>query len=297
LKFLDKLFHALRRTRESLSDAFAVLARKRVDGESLEELEDSLLAADLGYKTVESIVEVVRKNAGKDFIAAVKEHLISILPGESDSNQESPCPVAIMVVGVNGTGKTTTTAKLANYYRNQGKKVVLIGTDTYRAAAAEQLMIWSNRLNIRLICNEQSREPAAVLFDGLTAAKAMRADVALIDTAGRLHTHKNLMTELNKMYRVIRDRFPEFAVRSFITIDANLGQNSLVQARTFTEHLRIDGAVLTKMDGTAKGGIVFALNSQLRIPVKFVGIGEQLEDLYPFVSKDYVESLFGRDHE
>ncbi|NOZ03471.1 MAG: signal recognition particle-docking protein FtsY [FCB group bacterium] len=297
MKFLDKLFHALRRTRESLSDAFAVLARKRVDGESLEELEDSLLAADLGYKTVESIVEVVRKNAGKDFIAAVKEHLISILPGESDSNQESPCPVAIMVVGVNGTGKTTTTAKLANYYRNQGKKVVLIGTDTYRAAAAEQLMIWSNRLNIRLICNEQSREPAAVLFDGLTAAKAMRADVALIDTAGRLHTHKNLMTELNKMYRVIRDRFPEFAVRSFITIDANLGQNSLVQARTFTEHLRIDGAVLTKMDGTAKGGIVFALNSQLRIPVKFVGIGEQLEDLYPFVSKDYVESLFGRDHE
>lgn len=297
MKFLDKLFHALRRTRESLSDAFVALGRRRVDGESLEELEDSLLAADLGIKTVESIVEVVRKNAGKDYIAAVKEHLISLLPGDSGSGGDTSYPVAVMVVGVNGTGKTTTTAKLANYYRNQGRKVVLIGTDTYRAAAAEQLKIWSNRLNIRLVCNEQSREPAAVLFDGLTAAKAMQADVALIDTAGRLHTAKNLMAELNKMYRVIRDRFPEFAVRSFITIDANLGQNSLVQARTFTEHLQIDGAILTKMDGTAKGGIIFALNNQLQIPVKFVGIGEQLEDLYPFVSGEYVKSLFGSDHE
>jgi len=198
-----------------------------------------------------------------------------------------------MVVGVNGTGKTTSAAKLANYYKSLGKKVLLVGADTYRAAAAEQLKIWANRVDVNIVCNEKSQQPSAVLFDGLTAAQSQGVDITIVDTAGRLHTYKNLMAELEKMYRVVESRFPEYEIHSLITLDASLGQNSLIQAREFANTVQVDGAVLTKMDGTAKGGIVFPLFKELNIPVKFIGVGEDLDDLIVFNRNEYVQGLLG----
>jgi fused signal recognition particle receptor len=263
----------------------------------LADLEDQLLAADMGIPTVEAVLTVVRKTGSGNFLRAVREYLITQLPANTKLDLTRDGPSVLLVVGVNGTGKTTTAAKLAHYYHRREKQVLLVGADTYRAAALEQLRIWARRVGVRLVCNEQSRESAAVLFDGLKAAQAQGAEVVIVDTAGRLHTYKNLMLELNKMYRVVRDRFPAFHLHSLITIDANLGQNSLIQAKEFARHLHLDGAVLTKMDGTAKGGIVFPLYEQLQIPVYFLGVGEGLDDLYPFNAVDYVDSLLGNADE
>lgn len=277
-----------------MTQIFSSITGKRIDEETLEDVEYQLLSADLGVETTESIIEVLKKTRNTNVVNAVKDHLISIIP------ETQKCPIennadatVLMVLGVNGTGKTTSAAKLAAYFRNKGKKVLLIGADTYRAAAVEQLRIWSKRLGIRLVCNEKSQEPASVLYDGMEAAKAEKSDLIIVDTAGRLHTCKNLMAELEKMYRVLETRFPEFNIQSWITIDANLGQNSLIQAKEFGNHVKLHGAILTKMDGTAKGGIVFPLYHQLRLPVRFIGVGETLEDIYPFDPVEYVDSLFG----
>ena len=198
-----------------------------------------------------------------------------------------------MVVGVNGTGKTTSAAKIAHIYKELGQSVTLVAADTYRAAAVEQLKIWSNRVGCRLVFNEQTAEPTAVLFDGLDSAKSHGSDVVVVDTAGRLHTRSNLMAELDKMYRVIENRFPEFSVCSLITLDASLGQNSLNQVKEFHNHGALDGVILTKLDGTARGGIVFPLFNQLGIPVKFLGVGEDLTDLELFDPESYVDGLLG----
>jgi len=200
---------------------------------------------------------------------------------------------AILIVGVNGTGKTTSAAKLAAYYTNLGKSVMLIGADTYRAAAAEQLRQWSVVANIQFVSNESSGDPSAVLFDGLKSAQAKDIDISLIDTAGRLHTYKNLMAEIGKMHKVVTTKFPDFQLETLLTLDANLGQNSLSQAKKFHEQTSVDGIILTKMDGTAKGGIVFPIYRELGIPVKFIGMGETLDDLIEFNAEDYVQSLIG----
>ena len=201
-----------------------------------------------------------------------------------------------MVVGVNGTGKTTTVAKLAKLYKDMGNSVTLIAADTYRAAAVEQLRIWSNRAGVELVCNEDAKEPSAVLFDGLKSAKSDDSDVVIVDTAGRLHTYKNLMGELEKMHRISRDRFPEFFIKNIITIDSLLGQNSIVQAKEFNSHVPLDGAILTKLDGTAKGGIIFSLYKELGIPVQYIGIGEELSDLELFDPEKYVNGLIGKNN-
>ena len=219
----------------------------------------------------------------------------SILPQGTIESGDINGKIVIMVVGVNGTGKTTTTAKLAHYYQNLGKKVILVGCDTYRAAALEQLDTWAKRLDIRMICNEKSQEPSAVLFDGMTAADTFSSDIVIVDTAGRLHTNKNLMEELAKMERVISNKFSHYKLTTFITIDANLGQNSFLQANRFNDYIKIDGVVLTKMDGTAKGGIIFSLYRELGIPVQFIGVGEDLRDLILFNRKEYVNSLLGKN--
>ena len=278
-----------------MTQVFTSITGKRIDEETLEDIEYQLLSADLGVETTESIIDVLQKVRNTSVVDAVKDHLISIIP------QKQKCPIedsndatVLMVLGVNGTGKTTSAAKLAAYFRNKGKKVLLIGADTYRAAAVEQLRIWSKRLGIRLVCNEKSQEPASVLYDGMEAAKAEKSDLIIVDTAGRLHTYKNLMAELEKMYRVLETRFPEFSIQSWITIDANLGQNSLIQAKEFGNYVKLHGAILTKMDGTAKGGIVFPLYHQLQLPVRFIGVGETLEDIYSFDPREYVDSLFGK---
>ena len=293
--FLGKLFNALNNTRNSISNALSVLKKKEVTTELLEDIESSLIIADLGIKTVDDIIDIVKNTKKSDFIPKVEDYLESILPEGRIESGDINGKIVIMVVGVNGTGKTTTTAKLAHYYQNLGKKVILVGCDTYRAAALEQLDTWAKRLDIRMICNEKSQEPSAVLFDGMTAADTFSSDIVIVDTAGRLHTNKNLMEELAKMERVISNKFSHYKLTTFITIDANLGQNSFLQANRFNDYIKIDGVVLTKMDGTAKGGIIFSLYRELGIPVQFIGVGEDLRDLILFNRKEYVNSLLGKN--
>jgi len=293
MALVSRLFKALGRTRANIAAAFSNVLSKRISEETLEELEEILLTADMGIKTVDALLTDIRKSPQLDFRAIVTETLNNLLPTAADLPVIPPEPTVLMVVGVNGTGKTTSVAKLAAHYRKLNKNILIIGADTYRAAAVEQLTIWSERLGIRLICNEKSADPSAVLFDGLNAAHSAGFDLIIVDTAGRLHTYDNLMAELDKMYSVITKRFSHFKLISFITIDSTLGQNSVIQAKTFASRVKIDGAILTKLDGTAKGGIVFPLFQELNIPTVFTGIGEQIDDLYQFNSREYVESLFG----
>ncbi|MBT7083556.1 MAG: signal recognition particle-docking protein FtsY [Candidatus Marinimicrobia bacterium] len=293
MAFMGKIFQALRRTRATVADAFDTVVQRKVSVESLEDLEDTLISTDMGIDTVEAILGVVEKNRKEGFLSKVEDYLVSALPESKAIQQDKNSPIALLVVGVNGTGKTTSAAKLAHYYKSMGKKVLLVAADTYRAAAVEQLKTWANRLDVNIVCNTQSQQPSAILFDGLNAAKSQGTDIVIVDTAGRLHTYKNLMIELEKMYRVIESRFPEFEIHSLITLDASLGQNSLIQAREFSNTVQVDGAMLTKMDGTAKGGIVFPLFKELKIPVKFIGVGEDMDDLIVFNRNEYVQGLLG----
>ena len=292
--FIGKLFNALRRSRDRVSGAFQQLVKEKVSPQSLEQLEETLLASDLGLSTVEDILDIVKKHSHDNFLNEVADYMQQSL--DHKKQLEIQTPSVMLVVGVNGTGKTTTAAKLANYYVDQGKKVLLVAADTYRAAAIAQLQQWSKRLNVRMVCNENSQDPSSVLFDGLQSAKSEDIDLVIVDTAGRLHTYTNLMNELEKMARVVGNRFPEFKLISMMTIDANLGQNSLHQAREFAKSVDLDGAVLTKMDGTARGGIVFALKNELNIPVLFVGVGEELSDLNEFDPQEYIHSLLGLEY-
>ena len=293
MALVGKLFKALKRTRETISDAFDSVRKQKVSIESLDELEEILILADIGFKNVENILDVVKKNKQDNFITSVENYLISILPKNQNDKDYNSTPNVIFMVGVNGTGKTTSSAKLAKYYKSQGKKVLMIAADTYRAAAIDQLKIWSSRLDVEIIYNESSNQPSAVLFDGLTAAKSQGSDIVIVDTAGRLHTSKNLMSELEKMYRLSQKNFSSFNINSLITLDASLGQNSLIQAKDFASKVQLDGAILTKMDGTAKGGIIFPLYSESNIAVKFIGAGEDLDDLFIFNRDEYVQSFLG----
>ena len=289
---LSKLFKALSRSRSTIADAFKTLVGSRIAPESLESLEEQLLGADLGYKTVESIMDVVAHNSKSDFIEKVRLHLVSLLP-EAFIPSHFQKPTIIMMIGVNGAGKTTSVAKLAHIYKKMGLNVTMIAADTYRAAAVEQLRIWGKRVGCHLVCNDNTSDPTAVLFDGLESAKANKSDVIIVDTAGRLHNYSNLMDELAKMYRVVEKRFPEFYMKSLIVMDASLGQNSVIQAKEFGKHVKLDGAILSKLDGTARGGIVFPLFQKLGIPVEFIGVGEDLSDLEPFDPISYVDGLLG----
>ena len=293
MAFVGKVFKAFKRTRETISDAFDSVRKQKISIESLDELEESLILADIGLGTVEKVVDVIKKSKQDNFILEVENFLISILPENQNDKSYFSKPMVILMVGVNGTGKTTSCAKLAKYYKSQGKKVLMIAADTYRAAAVDQLKIWSNRLDVELIYNESSNQPSAILFDGLTAAKAQDSDIIIVDTAGRLHTSKNLMSELEKMYRLAKKNFSSFNINSLITLDASLGQNSLIQAKDFARIVQLDGAILTKMDGTAKGGIVFPLYNESNISVKFIGAGEDLDDLFRFNRNEYVQSILG----
>ena len=293
MAFVGKVFKAFIRTRETISDAFDSVRKQKISIESLDELEESLILADIGLGTVEKVVDVIKKSKQDNFILEVENFLISILPENQNDKSYFSKPMVILMVGVNGTGKTTSCAKLAKYYKSQGKKVLMIAADTYRAAAVDQLKIWSNRLDVELIYNESSNQPSAILFDGLTAAKAQDSDIIIVDTAGRLHTSKNLMSELEKMYRLAKKNFSSFNINSLITLDASLGQNSLIQAKDFARIVQLDGAILTKMDGTAKGGIVFPLYNESNISVKFIGAGEDLDDLFRFNRNEYVQSILG----
>ncbi len=293
MPFIGNIFQALSKTREKVADAFDNIVKRKVTPNSLEQLEEVLLSSDMGFETVSSILNVVEKHHDEGFLSKVEDHLVSILPSKEDNYLPPNNPIIVMVVGVNGTGKTTTAAKLASYYKKMGNNILMVAADTYRAAAIDQLKIWANRIDVDLVYNEKSKQPSSILFDGIAAAKSKKIDVVIVDTAGRLHTNKNLMDELEKMYRMAELKFAEFTLSTLITLDASLGLNSLVQAREFLKIIQIDGAIMTKMDGSAKGGIIFPLYQDLGLAVRFIGLGEDLDDLITFDALEYTQGLLG----
>jgi len=302
--FLDRMREAVSRTRESLEERIdSVLSLTRtVDEEALEELEMNLIASDIGVTTASEIVSTLRERAKRQQIrdgAELKDLLKAELKGILDEQQRTPRRVAnppevILLVGVNGTGKTTTSGKLAAHLRAQGKTVLLCAADTFRAAAIEQLEVWSERSGVELIKSRQGGDPSAVLFDSLNAAKARGIDFLIVDTAGRLHTKNNLMAELEKMRRITQRFVPDAPHEVLLVMDATTGQNGLQQARLFTESAGVTGIVITKLDGTAKGGIAVAIARELKLPVRYVGVGEKIDDLLPFDSGAFVDSLLDK---
>lgn len=298
---LERMRAAVTRTRDSLGERIdGVLAMARtVDEPALEELELSLIASDIGVNTAAEITQNLRERAKRQQIrdgAELKDLLKEQIRGILDENGRAPArvsapPEVIMMVGVNGTGKTTTSGKLAAYFRGQGRTALLCAADTFRAAAIEQLEVWGQRSGVEMIRTKQGGDPSAVLFDALAAAKQRQTDVVIVDTAGRLHTKTGLMAELDKMRRTAQRIIPEAPHEVLLVLDATTGQNGLQQARLFTESAGVTGIVLTKLDGTAKGGIAVAIAREMKLPVRFVGIGEALGDLLPFDSGAFVQSL------
>ena len=287
---ISKLFNSLEKTRRSIAESFNILQKNKVSIETLDNLETTLLSADIGNDTTTEIINLIKNSSGDNYIQYVKEYMLSVL--ESNKIEMQPLPFIKLIVGVNGTGKTTTAAKLAHHYKLMGNDVVLVAADTYRAAALDQLEIWSKRIDVRLISNQSAKDPSSVIYDGLNASNSEGSQIVIIDTAGRLHNNKNLMLELEKMKRIILENFKNYSLGTIVTIDSTLGQNSLHQAKAFLSYININSAVLTKMDGTAKGGIVFGLSKELNIPIEFLGVGENIEDLEKFDYNNYINSLF-----
>ena len=299
--FFDKLFSGLSKTRanmEELEEIFKNFSRWN-DAEFYEELEEMLLMSDMSWDVVDIVIKRLRARVTLDELTrgdqvkkALTGILSDILAGQDTSLKLGTKPSVILMTGVNGVGKTTTIGKLALMLKNEGKKVLICAGDTFRAAAVEQLGIWAERSGSEIVAHEEGSDPAAVVFDSIAAAKARGSDVIIVDTAGRLHNKQNLMNELAKIGRVIRRELPEADIETLMVLDATTGQNGLEQAKQFLETAELTGIVLTKLDGTAKGGIVYAIASQLKVPVKFIGVGEGVEDLLPFDPKSFSEALF-----
>jgi len=299
--FFSKLKEGLAKTRKGITEKIdqVLVSFGKVDEELFEELEEVLVSADLGVETAMKIMDDTREKVKERKITdplkikeLIKETLVEILGEETQKLDIEPSPAVIMVIGVNGVGKTTSIGKIAYALKNQGKKVMLAAADTFRAAAIDQLEIWADRVGVDIIRQQEGSDPAAVVYDAIQAAKARKADVLICDTAGRLHTKKNLMEELRKVSRIIDREMPRARRENLLVLDATTGQNAVSQARTFSEVTDISGIVLTKLDGTAKGGIVIAIRSELGLPVKLIGVGEQMDDLQPFNAKEFVEALF-----
>ena len=297
MSLFGKIKDALKKTRDGVSTKLRLLFSKNKLGEEFyDELEEILISADVSVRTAEEVVEEVKEEAIGNKVkdqAFVTDLLKDIL---EEKLEEAPVPeikypCVIMFVGVNGVGKTTTIGKVANYFVSQKKSVTVAAADTFRAAASDQLSVWAERANVRIVKHEEGSDPSAVIFDALSSAKARKTDVVLVDTAGRLHVKENLMKELRKMDRVVTREFPEAQSLKFLVLDATTGQNAVSQARVFDEAVELDGIVLTKLDGTAKGGFVFSLCSELHIPVVFTGVGEKMEDLVPFDAEQFVEGF------
>lgn len=271
----------------------------KIDDDFLDELEMILLSADCGVKTTDKLIDAVRKAArsreiknADEVMPFLKKYMAEMLKDNGQRTRIGAKPTVILVVGVNGVGKTTTIGKLANYFTLFKYKVVLAAADTFRAAASAQLKIWGERANVDVIAHHEGADPAAVVFDGVKAAVARKADILFIDTAGRLQNKANLMNELEKIHRVIKREIPEAPHETFLVLDATTGQNAINQAKVFLETANVTGIVLTKLDGTAKGGVVLAIKEELGIPVKWIGVGEQLYDFRPFEPDKFVEALF-----
>ena len=301
--FFDKIKAGLTKTREALGNTLSsVFAASEIDDDFYDELEESLILADLGVETATKATEKLRKAIREQHLKtpeeakeALKEILVQMLTvGDVELNL-STTPSVILVIGVNGVGKTTTIGKISTQLVKQGKKVLLVAGDTFRAAAADQLEIWAGRSGASIVRQHEGADPASVVFDGIQSAKAKGSDVIIIDTAGRLHNKTNLMNELNKISRIVNRELPDAAKEVLLVLDGTTGQNGLIQAKQFKEIAGVTATAITKLDGTAKGGIVIAVSDALQIPVKFVGVGEQAEDLMPFVASDFVEALIGEE--
>ena len=298
--FFEKIKKGLSKTRESvgsmLSGVFTGFSQ--IDDDFYDELEESLILADMGVETTMSAVERLRKTVKEQHLKtpeeakeALKAILTDMLLVEDKSVNPGGKPSVILVIGVNGVGKTTTIGKLATRYEKEGKNVLLVAADTFRAAAADQLEIWAGRAGVSIVRQNEGADPASVVFDGIRAAKARGTDVILIDTAGRLHNKQNLMNELNKISRIVERELPEAQREVLLVLDGTTGQNGLVQAKQFKEIAGVTAIALTKLDGTAKGGIVIGVADSLQIPVKFVGVGEKADDLMPFEARGFVDAL------
>ena len=303
--FFDKIKQGLQKTRSSIINNVNSLINSftKIDEELFEELEEILIMSDMGVETSTEICDIMRKKIKEQgitepgVIKQMMKEIIADMLGEDTGLKLDTKPSVILVIGVNGVGKTTSIGKIASLLNREGKKVVLGAADTFRAAAIEQLEIWAQRADVSLVKSVEGTDPASVVFDTIASAKSKGADVIICDTAGRLHNKKNLMDELAKINRVIKRELPDASLESLLVLDAATGQNAVNQAREFKNVTDISGIILTKLDGTAKGGIVVPIKNELNIHVKFIGVGEGIDDLQPFNTKEFVESIFGEEED
>jgi fused signal recognition particle receptor len=299
---LDRLKQGIQKTRSGFVNALedTLQGRKEIDADLLEELEYNLISADIGVRTAADILERIRQRVDRNLVndaselrSLIRQHLVEVLQAaERPLPRVASPPAVVMVVGVNGVGKTTTIGKLAHRYRDENRSVLLCAADTFRAAAIEQLEIWGHRTGVEVIRQKQGSDPSAVLFDAVHAARARGIDYVIVDTAGRLHTKSNLMAELEKMRRTAARVVPEAPHEVLLVLDGTTGQNGLEQARKFTDSAGVTGIILTKLDGTAKGGVVVAITRELNLPIRYIGVGEQVDDLLPFEPERFIDTLF-----
>ena len=295
----DRIKAGLQKTRAVFSGHMDELVEnyKKLDDEFFEDLSDILIMADVGMKTTELAVSRLREKCKAEKIGSAEQAREALKEILADMMRTEPMrlesPMVLLVIGVNGVGKTTTIGKLATRFKTVGRRVIICAADTFRAAAAEQLTVWAERADVPIIKQKEGADPAAVVFDGIQAARGRHADVLIVDTAGRLHNKTHLMEELKKISRVAEREYPEAKVKALLVIDATTGQNGLQQAMLFKEVANIEGIVLTKLDGTAKGGIAIAIRNELGLPVRYIGLGEQLDDMHPFDAKEFVDAIFG----
>ena len=295
--FFSKLKEGLKKTKDNIGKKiFAAFSGRALDDDFYEELEEAMLTADMGVTATEQILDEFKDEVYREKIIDTEKakNLLKRIMVDSISYDipDYDYPLVILLAGVNGVGKTTAIGKLANYFKSIGKSVVVAAADTFRAAASDQLEVWADRANVRIIKHKEGSDPASVVFDAISSAKARGDDVILVDTAGRLHNKKNLMDELKKIHKVIIRELPNADYRSYIVLDATTGQNALSQVEIFSEAIDIDGIILTKLDGTAKGGVVMAISAEQEIPVVFVGVGEKIDDLLPFNPEEFVDAIF-----
>lgn len=302
----DKLKQSLSKTKESISEKFNTVIKtfKTIDDDLFDELEEILIMSDLGVNTSMDIIEKLREAADEkklrdsyELKGELNRIMTEILADGDNEVTLSGKPAVIMVIGVNGVGKTTSIGKIANMYKNEGKSVLIAAADTFRAAAIEQLEVWAGRAGVDIIKQQEGSDPAAVIFDAVNAAKSRGTDVLLCDTAGRLHNKKNLMAELKKIYKILDRELPDSSKEVLLVLDATTGQNAVQQAAQFKEAADITGIILTKLDGTAKGGIVLAIKNEYNIPVKFIGVGEGVDDIQPFDAKEFVNAIIDPEDE
>ena len=296
MNFFQKIIQGIKKTKDAFSKKlFFAFSARELDDEFYENLEEALLTADVGVTATENLIEELKNVIFEKKIKKpedAKELLINLMIEDIDYDiPEYEYPLVILLSGVNGVGKTTAIGKLANKFKKQGKSVVVAAADTFRAAASEQLEIWAERADVRIIKHGEGSDPASVVYDAVASAKAKKTDVVLVDTAGRLHNKKNLMEELKKIHRVVEREFPEADFRNYIVLDATTGQNAVQQAEVFGEVVDVDGIILNKLDGTAKGGVVLAISAEMEIPVVYVGVGEKIDDLEDFNAEEFVDGI------